>query len=676
MDDTVIPDLHHSMQVEATSPHVAGILAHVGPNRENRTPEVLAADACQMEASLKPIETRKSAAFEGERDAHAAAFDAKCSPILSPEANQQLPLANVGEGGFSILQSESRVDTGSACMQSEAIDMEATPSESGSGITTSPTPGVAALQEDTTIKLHKEVFDMALQIEEISAAVRPHKTLLLRKVEQVARLLWPSCRVESFGSFATHLDLPGSDVDCVVCGVREHHASILESQPSLPLTRLQEVLSSLSWVVSAYCVPQAAMPVIKVLAQSEHANSASIRIDITFDAPNHRGLPTAAFICHAARQYPALTPLSLIFKHLLVTQNLNEPYLGGLCSYGVVLLVMAVLQRYPNSPHLAVESPELSRGHLPIIATTGMLKQSGPFSSAASATTQSTCLAGAPPYSTDHVPLQRPWPGVSRFQTRPPIQLQQRCVSDTSTVGALSCNQTESALAPGVPGSSVKTVAEPQFVNLGTALVHVLELTSRLCANAKYWALDVTYGVLYRRGLQHSADPLVIVDPIERSNNVGRSAWGFDAVNTTLMGSVRRLASRRFEARTSPHLLPNLLGAVFGAQHHNNVVLLIRQVWLKQSKTAVSAFLPSAWHRAFQHEHLPLNSTSCESQSLALHRAKFDYTEGNLVDANTVSLLKDLLHWHLARVARLESGLPDGLHGKLCKILQTCVDSG
>lgn len=44
------------------------------------------------------------------------------------------------------------------------------------------------------------------------------------------------------------------------------------------------------------------------------------------------------------RERPSLKPLVLVLKHFLVTRNLDKPYLGGLSSYGVLLLVLRFLQ--------------------------------------------------------------------------------------------------------------------------------------------------------------------------------------------------------------------------------------------------------------------------------------------------------------------------------------------
>jgi len=496
-----------------------------------------------------------------------------------------------------------------------------------------PLDKVDLLPQESIEQLDSEVSEMAFEIGKIAAAVRTHKASLVAKVSQLAKTLWPSCRVEVFGSFATGLDLPGSDVDCVVCDVEEHYSGIMRglSSPSLP--KLLEKLRAAHWVLSAEAVTQTAVPVIKILAESGQHNSANIRMDISFDGPRHRGISTAAYIRQAASQHPALAPVSLVFKHMLVTHNLNEPYLGGLSSYAVVLLVLAVLKEYPALPSVLTDLPQ--------VGATGEATNKRGYTIDRNQPTGATTATASKPPSALALQVRTNTTKASAAQLRADI-------ADALYADSPPKEQLPSAVSQAVVLNTTATPLTPR-VNLGKALIHVLELAARLCANAKYWALDVKLGALYRRGTQFQDDPLVIVDPNERTNNVGKAAWGFEAVQSTLMASVRRLASRRYQYQaplSQKH--SSLLGAIFDAHHHRDVVELIRQVWLKQT---------SKVHPLDSEQH-----PAAQPGSLSLETA--------------LRLLNEVRTWNIGQGGTSGRGLPQSLAQQIGALLQAQPDHG
>ena len=75
----------------------------------------------------------------------------------------------------------------------------------------------------------------------------------------------------------------------------------------------------------------------------------SYRWDITFENETHNGLNTCVFVRQLVQRYPPLKPLTLVLKQFLVERGLNDPFVGGLSSYGLVLMIVAVLQGQPNA---------------------------------------------------------------------------------------------------------------------------------------------------------------------------------------------------------------------------------------------------------------------------------------------------------------------------------------
>lgn len=126
---------------------------------------------------------------------------------------------------------------------------------------------------------------------------RQERGALLSSLEETVQSIWADqCRVEMYGSCATQLDLPSSDLDVVVCGLDQkdrthsfcddisesgsHPPTSLNSEAQAyanqfypPLSangtrviRLATELERVPWVVQVKAIPTASVPVIKILA--------------------------------------------------------------------------------------------------------------------------------------------------------------------------------------------------------------------------------------------------------------------------------------------------------------------------------------------------------------------------------------------------------------------------
>ena len=287
------------------------------------------------------------------------------------------------------------------------------------------------------------------------SARRRERGAILSALQSSVASIWPGmCHVELYGSCATQLDLPSSDIDVVVLGL--HRKSYMVSQinsdarsasigsiaeesyltddvhhqmqqlipsPSygmLPHHRNAEQVIKLAadlekqpWAVQVNAIPTASVPVIKVLADpsklcstssgtdwmTQHqqmagqaataaggvatfenrpnpeyskADSGSypppthvpwrgsdvmkglLSLDITFEGPEHGGIGSTEFStrtvaesCEESGLHPDATPFVqtlMVLKELLAQRKLNEPYSGGLSSYALLLLVLALVR--------------------------------------------------------------------------------------------------------------------------------------------------------------------------------------------------------------------------------------------------------------------------------------------------------------------------------------------
>ncbi|RHY71753.1 hypothetical protein DYB38_000938 [Aphanomyces astaci] len=157
---------------------------------------------------------------------------------------------------------------------------------------------------------------------------------------------WPeaACHATCFGSFASGLWLPTSDVDVVVHGI-----------PSTDLTSTQEVLAALlstePWVRHVSVVGTKVM-VVKVILK--HCGR---RMDIAVEtADTQHGLAATEIVRAAVMSIPVMRPLVLVLKTFLREKGLNNAFTGGLSSYALVLLCLHYLLHRPHNRVIASSS--------------------------------------------------------------------------------------------------------------------------------------------------------------------------------------------------------------------------------------------------------------------------------------------------------------------------------
>lgn len=78
-----------------------------------------------------------------------------------------------------------------------------------------------------------------------------------------------------------------------------------------------------------------------MVAQEEYYN---MQIDISIEDSSHLGIKCVDLVKNYLSLYEALEPLVLALKNMLKSANLNDPYKGGLSSYGLILMIVSFLQ--------------------------------------------------------------------------------------------------------------------------------------------------------------------------------------------------------------------------------------------------------------------------------------------------------------------------------------------
>ncbi|XP_060218892.1 uncharacterized protein LOC132645746 isoform X1 [Lycium barbarum] len=254
-------------------------------------------------------------------------------------------------------------------------------------------------------RLHDEIESFCKQVASENLIRKPYINWAVKRVARSLQVLWPRSRTNIFGSNATGLSLPSSDVDLVVClpPVRNlepiKEAGILEGRNGIKETCLQHAaryLANQEWVKndSLKIVENTAIPIIRLVVEVPHdlissalsnlqtpkaeptqltveesntfqadstcSDSSSspqwskvnecakdvkaVRLDISFKSPSHTGLQTTELVKELTEQFPAATPLALVLKQFLADRSLDQSYSGGLSSYCLVLLITRFLQ--------------------------------------------------------------------------------------------------------------------------------------------------------------------------------------------------------------------------------------------------------------------------------------------------------------------------------------------
>lgn len=145
----------------------------------------------------------------------------------------------------------------------------------------------------------------------------------------------PLLQPQVFGSCATDLFLPLSDVDVVILGV--------DPSPHT-LRMLADSVVRASMATAPQVIDKAKVPIVKFVD-----SKTGIQVDVSFNQEN--GIHNTKVVNDFLREYDVLRPLVLVLKHFMQSRDLQEPYTGGIGSYALTLMLVSFLQvrtAFPN----------------------------------------------------------------------------------------------------------------------------------------------------------------------------------------------------------------------------------------------------------------------------------------------------------------------------------------
>uniref|UniRef100_A0A915DS30 Poly(A) RNA polymerase mitochondrial-like central palm domain-containing protein n=1 Tax=Ditylenchus dipsaci TaxID=166011 RepID=A0A915DS30_9BILA len=185
--------------------------------------------------------------------------------------------------------------------------------------------------EPTLESIHGEVMDLYDWIKPTVEEILLRRFVFNRVCEVLGPLFRPSL-IGVFGSVATNLFLPTSDIDIAVTSLDHSEKKLIEV---VDLLRHAEDFDSVS------AIGRTKVPIVKFVHKKTGFN-----LDISFNTSKTLNR-TFQWIQRQKRSYPIIEPLVLVLKRFLTQcgPSFSEPYYGGLSSYALVVMIVHFVER-------------------------------------------------------------------------------------------------------------------------------------------------------------------------------------------------------------------------------------------------------------------------------------------------------------------------------------------
>lgn len=237
--------------------------------------------------------------------------------------------------------------------------------------------------------LSREIDEEAEKITTQVNMIRDYRFDIKNQIEKIAIDTFSrnhsNVQANIYGSVATGLALPESDIDIVITGVNSFGS---KDDQLAHISKLYDNILSFfndKILISTKKILQTQVPIIKLTFSLEDYYNERVRIQeegyeqeqtsklesdhtalpyIDFDSLNsinphlknlavdismcdsfngvdHQGIKAAFYVEQNLNQFPILRSVCLMLKKLLVSKGLNDPYTGGLGSYSLFLMLYA-----------------------------------------------------------------------------------------------------------------------------------------------------------------------------------------------------------------------------------------------------------------------------------------------------------------------------------------------
>lgn len=188
----------------------------------------------------------------------------------------------------------------------------------------------------------KEVADwLTMEMKDFVGYISPSsheihsRNKVVNRLKKCIKTFWPDTEAHVFGSCATDLYLPGSDIDMVVVSTSGNY------EERSKLYQLSSHLRSQQLARNMEVISKAKVPIIKFVDPES-----GIHIDISFERTN--GILAAKKIRLWLEATPGLREIVLIVKQFLRSRKLNNVHVGGLGGYATIILCYHFLKMHPR----------------------------------------------------------------------------------------------------------------------------------------------------------------------------------------------------------------------------------------------------------------------------------------------------------------------------------------
>ena len=193
--------------------------------------------------------------------------------------------------------------------------------------------------------LQKDLLDYQKYIQEQITKKQFIIEKIISNVQSTVNEILKNYEVKIYGSYATGLSLPWSELDIVIINRNQTKNQIEEVILKNLCFRFREKI----WVNSIKFLENQPISIIKIITSNDFG---SIHINISIQDDKHYGLKCVNLIKSYLKEYNVLLPLVLALKTILKNANLNNNNSGGLSSYGLILMVVSYIQSKRDNNNL------------------------------------------------------------------------------------------------------------------------------------------------------------------------------------------------------------------------------------------------------------------------------------------------------------------------------------
>ena len=173
--------------------------------------------------------------------------------------------------------------------------------------------------------LQKDLLDFTSYVTQKIQIISPKVKELIKYIQNaVDSSIGKEYEVKLYGSHATGLCLPWSDIDVVLCKKNGEGGEGVEYNSYLPLQELYTYLiKNKDFFKSINYIGTTTIPLIKIKTKE---NLGIQSVDISLQDKSHYGIKCVSLVLSFKEEYEVLLPMILALKNILKQANLNDPY--------------------------------------------------------------------------------------------------------------------------------------------------------------------------------------------------------------------------------------------------------------------------------------------------------------------------------------------------------------